>query len=116
MDRRPTDLQLSKTLGNAKALIRKREVRISDHGYDELSSDNLLAREIIEGASEAVVVEDYPDYPKGPCVLVLQKDRAKQPIHVVWGIPKGHRGPAVLITAYRPDREIWEDDFLRRRK
>jgi len=55
---------LSKTLENIKALIRKLEVRISDHGYDELSSDNLFAREVVEGATEAVVVEDYPDYPK----------------------------------------------------
>jgi len=107
---------LSKTLENVKALIRKSEVQISDHGYDELSSDNLLAREVVEGATEAVVVEDYPDYPKGPCVLALQKDSEKRPIHVVWGIPKGYSSPAVLITAYRPDTEIWEDDYLRRRK
>ena len=81
-----------------------------------LLSDNLLAREVVEGASEAVIVEDYPDYPKGSCVLVLQMDREQQPVHVVWGIPKGHSSPAVLITAYRPDPEIWEDDYLRRRK
>ena len=48
---------MSKTLENVKALIGKLEVRISDHGYDELSSDNLLAREVVEGVSEAVVVE-----------------------------------------------------------
>ena len=107
---------MSKTLGNIKALICKSEVRITDHGYDELSSDNLLAREVVEGASEAVLVEDYPDYPKGSCVLVLQKDREQQPVHVVWGVPKGHSSPAVLITAYRPDAEMWEDDYLRRRK
>jgi hypothetical protein len=107
---------LNNTLENIKALICKSEVRISDHGYDELSSDNLLAREVVEGVSEAVIVEDYPDYPKGSCVLVLQKDREQQPIHVVWGIPKGHSSPAILITAYRPDPEIWEDDYLRRRK
>lgn len=107
---------MSKTLENVQALIRKPELRISDHGYDELSSDSLYARDVVEGASDAVVVEDYPDYPKGPCVLVLQKDREKRPIHVVWGIPKGHTSPAVLITAYRPDSEVWEDDYLRRRK
>jgi len=107
---------LSKTLENIKALIRKLEVRISDHGYDEPSSDNLFAREVVEGATAAVVEEDYPDYPKGPSVLVLQRDSEKRPIHVVWGIPKGHSSPAVLITAYRPDPEIWEDDYLRRRK
>ena len=107
---------MSKTLENVKTLIRKSEVRVSDHGYDELSSDNLLAREVVEGFTEAVVVEDYPNYPKGPSVLVLQKDSEKQLIHVVWGIPKGHSSPAVLITAYRPDPEKWEDDCLRRRK
>lgn len=107
---------MSKILKNVQALICELEVRISDHGYDELSSDNLYVRDVIEGVTEAVVVEDYPDYPKGPCVLVLQKDRGGRPIHVVWGIPKGHASPAVLITAYRPDSEVWEDDYLRRRK
>lgn len=62
---------MSKTLENVQALIRKLEVRISDHGYDELSSDSLFARDIVEGAIEAIVVEDYPDYLKGSCVLVL---------------------------------------------
>jgi hypothetical protein len=106
---------MSKTLENVRALIRKLEVGISDHGYNELSSDNLFAREIVEGAIEAIVVKDYPDYPKGPCVLVVQKDTGNRPIHVVRGIPKGHASPAVLVTAYRPDLELWDEDYLRRR-
>ena len=30
-------------------------------------------------------------------------------------IPKGHRSPAVLVTAYRPDPRKWDENFLRRK-
>jgi len=96
-------------------LIDRKEVLISDHGYDELAEDDIVVREVLGGASAAVMVEDYPDYPKGPCILVLQKDSLGNPIHVVWGIPRGEASPAVLVTAYRPDTERWSDNFTRRK-
>ncbi len=98
-----------------RALVSAGDVRISEHGYDELAEDSLTVREVLGGISDAAVVEEYPSYPKGPCVLLLQKDNSGLPIHVVWGIPKGHDKPAVLITAYRPDPERWNESFMRRR-
>ena len=96
-------------------LIKNKDIRISDHGYDELSNDQLTAREIVTGAIDAILVEDYPNYNKGASILVLQKDNKGNPIHVVWGIPKGFNNPAVLITAYRPDTERWDDNFVVRK-
>ncbi len=96
-------------------LVARQEVLISDHGYDELAADGILVKDILEGAREGAVVEEYPAYHKGPCVLVLQKDNKRKPIHVVWGIPSQADSPAVVVTAYRPDPSRWADDFLRRK-
>lgn len=86
-----------------------------DHGYDEMIRDRLLAAEVVDGIGRAELVEDYPAFPKGPCVLVPQNDDAGQPIHVGWGIPRNFDRPAVLITAYRPDASRWSGDFKTRR-
>jgi len=107
---------MSSTLERIQTLAARGEIRISEHGYDELAEDDLTAREVVAGIADATVVEDYPAYGKGPCVLVLQRDNKGNGVHVVWGIPAGHSTPAVLVTAYRPDPDRWDKELLRRRK
>ena len=107
---------MSETFALVQRLVAFGEVRISEHGYDELTEDGISASEVLDGVGAGTVAEDYPDYPKGPSVLVLQVDSAGQPIHVFWGIPKGFASPAVLVTAYRPDPSRWDERFPERRK
>lgn len=102
------------TIDQIRQLVGAGNVRISAHGYDELAADNILVNDVLIGVPTSRVVEDYPDFHKGPAVLVLEYDQAGAPVHVVWGIPKGHEGPAVLVTAYRPDPASWSADFLAR--
>lgn len=107
---------MSTTLEQVRVLAARGDVRVSLHGYEELAADGVHVHDIVKGLETAVVVEDYPTYPKGPCVLVLEQDEAGQPIHVVWGIPMGQDSPAVVVTAYRPDPTKWDATWLRRRK
>lgn len=106
---------MSETLRLIKRLVEGKDILISAHGYDELAADDILVTDVAKGVADGIVVEDYPNYHKGPCVLVLQHDQDGRPIHVLWGIPKGATSPAVVITAYRPDPGKWSADFQRRK-
>jgi hypothetical protein len=105
----------SETFEQILRLVELGDVRVFDHGDDELAVDGLSARECVASVRDGTVVEDYPDYAKAPCVLLLQADGQGRPIHVLWGVPKGRSSPAVVVTAYRPDPNRWEAGLLRRR-
>jgi hypothetical protein len=103
------------TLQRIRELVRAGDVKISEHGYDELVVDGISAREIVEGVQDSLLIEEYSSFGKGPCVLVRQRDRHGAAIHAVWGIPRNGVSPAVLVTAYRPDSERWADEYTRRK-
>jgi hypothetical protein len=105
---------MSETLRRVQALVLSGEFRVSDHGFNELEDDGILASEVIAGVAAATVVENYRDRSRGPSVLALQHDADGRPIRVVWAVPAGERRPAILVTAYRPDPDLWDSDFKRR--
>jgi Domain of unknown function (DUF4258) len=105
---------MSETLRRVQTLVLAGDYLISDHGYDELAKDGILPGDALDGIAAAIVIEDYPDRVRGPSVLTLQRDANDRPIHVLWGIPAGQRHPAVLVTAYRPDPELWDSDLKKR--
>lgn len=75
---------MSWTLHRMQALVLSGDVRISDHGFDELRKDDILTDDVIAGIATAIVVEDYPGRARGPSILTLQRDANGRPIHVVW--------------------------------
>jgi hypothetical protein len=61
------------TLQQVIALVTRGDVRVSEHGYDELAADGILVRDSVDSIRSAEPVENYPEFVKGPCVLVLMK-------------------------------------------
>lgn len=105
---------MSETLRRVQALVLSGEVRVSDHGYGELEKDQISIEDVMVGIVSAEAIEDYRERARGS-VLTLQRDRHHRPVHVVWALPAGERQPAVLVTAYRPDRRLWGNEFRKRK-
>ncbi len=106
---------MSGTLKTAVELIAAGKWRPSAHALRRLAEREILAADVLSGTATALVVEDYPNDPRGPSVLVLLYDRDDLPIHAQWGIPEG-RETVSLVTVYRPDPAEWHGGFLTRKK
>ena len=72
IDGRRFKKSMSETLRRVRELVNRQEFYVSDHGYDELANDAIFLQDILDGLDTALVVEDYPEYYKGPCGLVLE--------------------------------------------
>ena len=76
------------------------------HAELERDADEITIAEIEQAYSDpqAEIIEDYPEDPRGPSVLMLGFTKAKDPLHAVWSI---HETTAILVTVYRPDPVLW---------
>jgi Domain of unknown function (DUF4258) len=106
---------MSEILRRVQTLVLSGDYLVSDHGFNALEEDAIVASEAIAGIAAATPIEDYPDRSRGPSVLALQHDGSGRAIHVVWAIPVGERRPAVLVTAYRPNPALWDSEFGKRK-
>jgi hypothetical protein len=105
---------MSEVLRRVQTLVLSGDYLTSDHGFNELVEDAIIASDVINGIAAAIAIEEYPDRVRGPGVLALQHDGGGRPVHVVWAIPANRRRPAILVTAYRPDPKRWDSDFKQR--
>lgn len=105
---------MSETFQKIKMLVGNEDVRISDHGYRQIQDRAFVFEHLLASVAKAELVEDYPDFHKGPSVLMLTIIDGEE-VHMVWGIPKGQDRPTWLVTAYRPDPAEWMPDNKTRR-
>ena len=51
---------MSKTFERIKELVKRHEIKVSDHGYDEIAEDDIFITDIIADVNNGIIVEDYP--------------------------------------------------------
>jgi len=59
-------------------------------------------------------LRNIPTIRKASQRLCFNLDAEANPVHAVWGIPRGYNRRDVLVTAYKPDPALWDPTFTRR--
>jgi len=89
-------------------------VRHTWHALNKEREISITAQDVEEALKRGfVLVEDYPDDPRGHSCLVLTWLENGRPLHIVCGL---HEDTLIIITVYIPSEEEWEPSFRTRRR
>lgn len=76
-------------------------------------SGRIFDHEVHEAVCKGEIIEKYPEDKPYPSILILGRTLADRPLHIVCAFD-GEGNQAIVITAYQPNPERWDE--LRRRR
>lgn len=89
-------------------------VSFSGHALRRMFERGLNGQAILDTIAGGEIIADYPDDQPYPSCLMLGFV-AGRPVHVMVAREPENRH-CFVVTAYRPDANIWSDDFRTRRQ
>lgn len=100
-------------LRQLRAQVQAGDIRLSLHGHEEMVAEEILYEDICEVLCQGKVLENYPDYQRGPCCLICGQTSGGRFLHVVCTTSLE---VAIIITTYLPKLPKWVTPFQRRPK
>ncbi len=89
-------------------------VLFSGHAVRRMFRRGLTSEHVLNVIRHGEVIADYPDDTPYPSRLLLGYAESR-PVHVVLAVDRETR-TAIVVTAYEPDAQIWDEDFRNRRQ
>ncbi len=83
------------------------------HAVERLFERNISEKDVEETIKHGKIIEEYLDDKPYPSFLVLgyEKKDLKKPLHVVFA---KNGDDIIVITAYRPDKSKWSNNYQKR--
>jgi len=78
------------------------------HVLNQMFKRNISRDDIKYILEKGIVIREYSEDKPYPSYLILGY-REKRPLHIVYSV--NMIGDKIIITAYQPDREIWNHTF-----
>lgn len=103
---------------NIKKCNKNDKVLYTQHARKEMMNEKfgrIYENEVNECINNGVIIQEYLDDKPYPSVLIYGKTDSDQPLHVVCAYNK-KEDMIIVITAYQPDPDFWEDNYIRRKK
>jgi hypothetical protein len=79
---------------------------------EKLRSRRIKAADIEQAVKSGNIIEDYPNDPRGASCLILGRV-SNRPLHILFAQLEAQE--ILVVTAYEPDPEEWEDDWQTRK-
>jgi len=98
------------TLDGIRNKIKEGQYGFSDHAVKRMIKRSISRREVETVINEGEIIEEYPHDKYSPSCLVYGKTEAGRDLHIQVSLPP----IVVVITAYDPDQEEWENGKNRR--
>lgn len=97
-----------------KKLAYSGDYRITFHARQEMDNDEISTKDLIYAITGETckIIEDYPEDPRGPSHLLLTWIPEKEPVHICCAV---HEETLVIITAYKPDSDLWHKGWRTRK-
>jgi len=90
------------------------KIVFTQHAFTRMFARELTTETVKEAIRSGEVIASYPDDQPYPSFLLLHK-KGRLVLHVVIGIDMS-ADICFVVTAYRPDPDLWSKDFKTRRK
>ncbi len=102
------------TLEHIREQVRANNYEFSLHAEHEREDEHILVNEIEQSVLSGMLLEEYPDDPRGHSCLILGFTETYRAIHSYWSLlPDGR---VRVITVYIPLPPKWIDPRTRRRR
>jgi len=93
-----------------KEQTKERIIKFTLHAHQEMRNDEVTVSELMSMLTDCHLLENYPEYDRGPCCLVGGKGIDGRDLHAVCTttLPE-----LVIITVYKPTKPYWETPYKR---
>lgn len=89
-------------------------LKFSRHAIQQMFARGISKENVKHVIGKGIPIIDYPDDKPYPSKLILGFID-ERPLHVVIADIENEK-TIIVVTAYEPDKNIWEEDFSKRRE